>query len=86
MRGRNAKETVASNQNLTFGTRYRGLLSTLSGPREGPLSGNLADEDLRPDRVGSSLAAFSRKTFISGPRMTRRLRMNGPTHRMVEVR
>ena len=50
--------SASSGPNLTHGTRSEGLLPTLHRPSEGPLGGNSVEEDLRPRRVGSGLAAF----------------------------
>lgn len=48
MKGRNAKETVASNQNLTDGADALGRLRPLHRPLEGPLRGSLMSGHLRP--------------------------------------
>lgn len=54
MRGRNAKETVASNQNLTDGADALGPLPTHSSPWEGMLPASVTDENLRTDQVGQT--------------------------------
>ena len=53
MKGRNAKETVASNQNLTDGADALGRLRPLHRPLEGPASRQF---DERPPKTGMKIS------------------------------